>query len=148
MSRIHDLFGQELNILNIGAPNFKDDLELQGIQVTQIKWAPPADGDGALIEKLDEYGDSEQVKEANEEVLNRIHSGAPVLVGMEQALSVIPGMTEKNDSSFWTAYFMGKDVWNYAGCSDRSADIRRKGRKRRRGKDVSRFRKDYIFALP
>lgn len=92
--KINDLFRQNLTVLNIGAPNFKTDLEMQGVPVHQIQWMPPADGDVELIEILDHYAGREEIRKANEEAVSRILKGAPVLVGMEQAIDVIPGMTK------------------------------------------------------
>ena len=43
MNRTNELFQEQLTILNVGAPNFREDLKLQGQQVTQIKWQPPMD---------------------------------------------------------------------------------------------------------
>lgn len=91
--KINDLFQQELTVLNIGAPNFKTDLEHQGISVHQIQWMPPADGDLELIELMDEFSDREDIKAANQEAFSRILKGSPVLIGMKQAIDVIPGMT-------------------------------------------------------
>ena len=65
--KINDLFQQELTVLNIGAPNFKADLDLQGISAHQIQWMPPAEGDLELIEQLDRFSDREDIKEANQE---------------------------------------------------------------------------------
>ena len=92
--KIHNLFQQELTVLNIGAPNFKADLDLQGISAHQIQWMPPAEGDLELIEQLDRFSDREDIKEANQEAFSRILKGSPVLVGMERAIDVIPGMTK------------------------------------------------------
>ena len=50
MNRTNELFQEQLTILNVGAPNFREDLKLQGQQVTQIKWQPPMDGDQELLE--------------------------------------------------------------------------------------------------
>ena len=70
--KINDLFQQELTVLNIGAPNFKTDLEHQGISVHQIQWMPPADGDLELIELMDEFSDREDIKAANQEAFSRM----------------------------------------------------------------------------
>lgn len=94
MNKINDLFGQELQLLNIGAPNFKDDLELQGKKVIQIHWTPPADGDETVIGFLDRYSGQKEIEAANEKVTAIIQAGKPALIGMEQAIKIIPGMTE------------------------------------------------------
>ena len=94
MCEIKDIFGQKLNVLNIGTVGFRDDLALQEVQVTQIHWAPPADGNEEIIELLDQFAGDERVKKANEEAVSRILDSSPVLIGMEQARNVIPGMTD------------------------------------------------------
>ena len=80
MCEIKDIFGQKLNVLNIGTVGFRDDLALQEVQVTQIHWAPPADGNEEIIELLDQFAGDERVKKANEEAVSRILDSSPVLI--------------------------------------------------------------------
>ncbi len=94
MNRTNELFQQKLNILNVGAPNFRDDLILQGQQVTQVKWQPPMDGDQELLKLLDCYSFDGQVAQANKRAVDIVMGAGPVLIGIEQACKVVPGMTE------------------------------------------------------
>ena len=92
MNAINDLFGTALKFVNIGAPNFAEDLKLQGQSVIQLAWQPPA-MDASLLEVLDELMDDDAVQAANEEAVRRIMSSQTRLVGLARALDVIPGMT-------------------------------------------------------
>lgn len=50
------LFQQSLDILTIGLDRFTDDLSAQEVQVMQLDWRPPADGDPELAELLSKLG--------------------------------------------------------------------------------------------
>lgn len=94
MSLINNLFSQELKIINIGAPNFKEDIELQGADVVQVDWRPTAGGNMELLNAVDKLANNEKVIGANSEAVSRIKNSQPVLVDIEQAIKVIPGMKE------------------------------------------------------
>lgn len=47
------LFGESLSVINLGLPNFFDDLKRQGATCVHVDWMPPAGGDVRLIEILD-----------------------------------------------------------------------------------------------
>ena len=38
MSKINELFGQDLNVINIGLELIEEDLKKQDVPVTQLKW--------------------------------------------------------------------------------------------------------------
>lgn len=93
MKSINQLFTEELKIINIGTSNFRDDLLLQGKEVLQLDWAPPAGGSQALIEALDQLaGRREEIQKANQKVVEIMMNSHPVLVDVDRALQVIPGM--------------------------------------------------------
>ena len=50
------LFEQPLDILTIGLDGFTEELTTQGIQVMQLDWRPPAQGDAELAELLSKLG--------------------------------------------------------------------------------------------
>ncbi len=52
--RIGELLTQGPVVINIGVQDFAENLEAQGVEVTQLTWAPPAGGDRELIELLDQ----------------------------------------------------------------------------------------------
>lgn len=95
MSSINNLFSEELKILNIGTSNFKDDLELQGQKVIQLDWAPPAGGDIEILKIVDKLSKREDIIKANEKVVEIMMNSHPILVDVDKAINVIPGM-EKN----------------------------------------------------
>lgn len=94
MNSIDELFKSELTILNIGTEIFKTDLEIQHINVTQLDWKPPAGGNTALIKALDKLAENKKIEEANALALDIIMSARPVLVDVDRAINVIPGMTK------------------------------------------------------
>jgi hypothetical protein len=95
MSSINNLFSEELKILNIGTSNFKNDLELQGQKVIQLDWAPPAGGDIEILKIVDKLSKREDIIKANEKVMEIMMNSHPILVDVDKAIDVIPGM-EKN----------------------------------------------------
>lgn len=94
MSKINALFGQNTAAINLGAETFKDELARQGANVVQVDWRPPAQGKGKLMEALDFLMDSAAVDEANNKALEIFQDARPVLVDIDRAIDVIPGMTE------------------------------------------------------
>ena len=91
----HTLFETQLNILNVGTPLFQKEIVRQQIPCLHVDWKPAAGGNIKLIEALDCLLEDEQVNEANRLAVEKIKQAHPVLVDVDQALRVIPGMTEK-----------------------------------------------------
>ncbi|OLS01795.1 YlbE family protein [Tissierella creatinophila] len=94
MSGINKLFSQELKILNIGTSKFKDDLELQGQDVLQLDWEPAAGGDIKLLNIVDKLSSRKEIETANKEAVKRMINSHPILVDIDKAINVIPGMKE------------------------------------------------------
>lgn len=93
-----NLFQQTLEVINLGLPQFKDDLDKQGVKVTQLQWQPPGGGNPELIEALSvlERPDiAAQIQQANEQAYRRIIEAQPTLVAYGQAKDVVPGMKDK-----------------------------------------------------
>ncbi|MDQ4503765.1 DUF1116 domain-containing protein [Sinomonas sp. ASV322] len=93
---ITELFGSELNVINVGLTMFEEDLEAQGTKVTTLDWTPPGGGDPTVIAALDalEAPDvAARIEAANAEAVERIITAQPMLVGFGRALDVVPGMT-------------------------------------------------------
>lgn len=96
MSKINQLFAEELKIINIGNPNFKEDLARQGVEVIDLDWQPPAGGKKELIEALDKLNQhQEEIFEANKKVVEILKSSQSRLIGVEPAIDVVPGMKKK-----------------------------------------------------
>lgn len=95
MSRINDLFKEDLEVVNIGLDMFKDDLREQKVRVNQVRFVPPADGSEEAINALDYLQEpyiKEKIERANQEAVERVMNSNPVLIGYDKAINVIPGM--------------------------------------------------------
>lgn len=55
-SGAESLFEQPLDVLSIGLDGFAEDLSTFEVQVMQLDWRPPADGDPELAELLSKLG--------------------------------------------------------------------------------------------
>lgn len=90
------LFQQPLQVINVGIAMFSDDLKKQQIPVTHLNWTPPAQGNMQVLAVLDQLAEkrlAEKIAAANQQALERIIQSYPVLVGYDQAINVVPGMT-------------------------------------------------------
>jgi hypothetical protein len=97
MSRISDLFKSRPHVINVGIESFKDDLLQQGSEVIHLEWTPPGRGNPALIAALDKFENPEildKTEEANKIAVERIINSQPVLIGYDQAINCVPGMTK------------------------------------------------------
>ena len=50
------LFGNELQVINIGLEMFADTIESYNVPVVGLQWRPPAGGDAHLIDLLRQLG--------------------------------------------------------------------------------------------
>lgn len=92
------LFQQPLQVINVGIAMFSDDLKKQQVPVIHLNWTPPARGNIRLLSALDQLAEepvAEKIAAANQQALERIIQSRPVLVGYDQAINVVPGMTNK-----------------------------------------------------
>jgi len=87
-SKIKDLFGQPLKIVNVGLDSMADSIREQNVPIQNVDWQPP------LIKgkRLQLTSADIDIIQANQEVCTKIKNGKPVLVGMGRAKDVIPGM--------------------------------------------------------
>ncbi len=88
---IQDLFGQELKAVNIGLEDFAASLEDQGAEAVHVDWRPPLEG----YVELTHTPDGKEIDAINAEAVERIRTGRPLLIGMDIAKNVIPGMGER-----------------------------------------------------
>lgn len=95
MTELIQVFNQPLKVVNIGTSKFKDDLDLQRVEAIQVNWQPPAGGKKELVEALDLVLEDEKIDAANEEAIKKIKEAHPILVDIDHALNVIPGMHAK-----------------------------------------------------
>lgn len=52
MSKINELFGKEIKVINMGLEAFSKDLKDQKVQIIQMNWKPPAGGNNKIISLL------------------------------------------------------------------------------------------------
>ncbi|ALC87847.1 hypothetical protein AM499_20120 [Bacillus sp. FJAT-22090] len=98
MSRINELFNEKLHVINVGIESFKDDMLKQNAAVTHLEWMPPGRGNPDIIAALDQLEEpsiAEKIDAANKIAVERIINSQPVLIGFDQAINVVPGMTKK-----------------------------------------------------
>jgi hypothetical protein len=88
---IQDLFDQPLKAVNLGLAEFADSLAAQRTTVVDVDWHPPLSGYLPLTHT--KAGVS--VDAANAEAMERIQQGRPLLVDMDLAKNVIPGLGER-----------------------------------------------------
>ncbi len=53
MTKINELFQEELKIINMGLESFNKDLKKQNNKTIQVDWKPPARGNEKMISLLD-----------------------------------------------------------------------------------------------
>ncbi|MGC5325202.1 DUF1116 domain-containing protein [Brevibacillus sp. SYSU BS000544] len=97
MSKINQLFNSDLHVINVGLEMFKDDIEKQKAGVSNLEWKPPGGGKPELIAALDKLENPElvaKIEAANKLAVERIINSQPVLIGFDQAINVVPGMTK------------------------------------------------------
>lgn len=96
MSKLNELFGKKLSVVNFGIESFYQDLLKQNKPAIHVDWKPVAGGDKKIagyLRKLRQPPLGERIAAANQEALSRILAAQPVLVGMSTAGEAIPGMT-------------------------------------------------------
>ena len=96
MSKVNELFGKKLSVVNFGIESFYQDLVKQNKAAVHVDWKPVAGGDKQIagyLRKLKAPPLGEKIEAANREALSRIQAAQPVLVGMSTAGEAVPGMT-------------------------------------------------------
>ena len=90
MTKINDIFGKDLTVVNVGLAGMAQSVSEQGVKVIDLDWQPPKEG----VPRLRRTKSGIDIDAANQEVVDRIKRGQAVLVGMGIAHEVIPGMHE------------------------------------------------------
>jgi hypothetical protein len=88
---LKDLFKQELKVVNIGLASFQEALHAYGTKSVHVDWRPPIEVAGPAKETI--AARESDITRANAKVMEIILNGKPCLVGLDQAMHVIPGMT-------------------------------------------------------
>ena len=87
-----DIFGQDLQVLNVGLSSFADSIAKAGGTVIDIDWTPPARGDTAVGRALAHLVNDPGVEAANRTAFAAYLAAQPILEGIGIARRVIPGM--------------------------------------------------------
>src|SRR3972149_6348208 len=88
MTKLNELFGQPLTVVNVGLSSMAQSVKEQGVPVIDVDWKPPVDG----VPRLHITKTGIDIDAANEEAVRRIKAARPTLVSMGLARDVIPGM--------------------------------------------------------
>jgi hypothetical protein len=85
-----DLFEKELKVINIGLKSFKQTLDIYNVPSVQVDWHRPIVVENNALKRI--RLNREYVAMANIEAVHRIVNSRPLLVGLDMAINVIPGM--------------------------------------------------------
>ncbi len=86
-----------VDVVNIGLPLFETALRDQDRPVIGVDWRIPGGGDARTVAALARLlgPAAGRIDKANSEVIRRLNGGVPLLVGVDRAGAVIPGMGER-----------------------------------------------------
>jgi hypothetical protein len=87
-----DLFRQDPQVLNVGLASFRDAIAQAGGAVTQIEWAPPANGDRAVGRALARLVNDPTVEAADRVAYKAYLAAQPVLIGIGVAVEAMATM--------------------------------------------------------
>jgi len=87
----------DVAVVNVGLSLFAEAIAAQGRPVADVEWRIPAGGDLDAVAALRRlYGArAAAIDEANAEVVRRLDSGVPLLVGLAPASEVVPGIGDR-----------------------------------------------------
>ena len=87
----------DVAVVNVGLSLFADAIAAQDRPVADVEWRIPAGGDPDAVAALRRlYGPrAAAIDEANAEVVRRLDTGVPLLVGLAPAAEVVPGMGDR-----------------------------------------------------
>jgi hypothetical protein len=82
----------QVGVVNVGLPLFAAAVADQGRPAVQVDWRIPAGGDPVVLAALRRLSGplTQQVDAANAEVVRRLDTGVPMLVGVRRARDVVP----------------------------------------------------------
>ena len=86
------LFGEDLQVLNVGLPSFAAAIVAAGGKASQIEWTPPANGDAAAGRALARLVNHSAVEAANRRAYAAYLASQPILEGIGLAKTAIAKM--------------------------------------------------------
>jgi len=86
--RLDALFGRPLSVINVGLEMLAESVLQQDTRVLDVDWRPPPED----VPWLTHTSSGVSIDSANREAVERIMKGRPMLVGLDLAGNVIPGM--------------------------------------------------------
>ncbi|WP_019373171.1 DUF1116 domain-containing protein [Melaminivora alkalimesophila] len=93
---LFELLHQELKIVNIGVPSFSETLTAVNAPHVHVHWHPPAGGNVAAVQTLESLErHAEILRAANERAVAKILAARPVVVDVQPARDVVPGMNDR-----------------------------------------------------
>jgi hypothetical protein len=87
-----NLFGSKLSVINVGLDSFRKALDANGTQSVQVDFRPGLTINPKAREKM--KANAAKIEAANAEVMTKVLSARPMLIGMGKALDLIPGMKD------------------------------------------------------
>lgn len=91
---IKDLWNETIKTVNLGNEGFANELKSINVDTIHLHWKPTAKGQLELIAAVDTLSNRPDIDEANMEALRRINTSQAVLIDIQNAIDVIPGMTK------------------------------------------------------
>lgn len=89
---MNNLFSQKLAVINCGLKDFAQNLENENVSVCDVSFTPKCQSDDALSLKLAKLMQSQKVKQANEEAVEKYLNSNPSLVSVALGKEVIDGL--------------------------------------------------------
>ena len=86
------LFGEQLQVVNVGLPGFAEAIRAAGGTAAQVEWAPPGPGEPLVARRLADLIQHPSIEEANREAYAAYLVAQPVLEAIGPAGRVIPDM--------------------------------------------------------
>jgi hypothetical protein len=91
MGKNNNIFGKELKVINLGLTSMAESLRQQDVDVIDLDWHPPVEG----VPRLVTTPTGLNIDQSNQEVVDCIQQGQPVLMGMGIARDTIPDMHDR-----------------------------------------------------
>jgi len=92
---MNTLFEHNLGVVNLGVGAFSENINTAQGESINVDWRPPGEGDVGAARSLARLINNPDIDSANQSAYTRYLESRPVLIGLGNALDVIPDMTER-----------------------------------------------------